>query len=298
MIAGVVEAGLVIVDKPGGMTSHDVVARLRRILRTRRIGHAGTLDPMATGVLVCGVDRATKLMGHLLLETKAYRATIRLGASTTTDDAQGEVLAEADAYEVTAADIEAGIDALTGDIMQVPSSVSAVKIGGRRAYERVRSGETVELAARPVTVSRFEISRTVRHGTYVDLDADIECSSGTYVRALARDLGTRLGVGGHLTELRRTRVGDFDIGSARTLEQLEADPALSLDLDAAVRLAFAVRDVDDEQARLLSHGMRLAPAGLTGTYAAADPSGRVIALLAESEGRAAPVLVLRPAGQD
>lgn len=298
MIAGVVEAGLVIVDKPGGMTSHDVVARLRRILRTRRIGHAGTLDPMATGVLVCGVDRATKLMGHLLLETKAYRATIRLGASTTTDDAQGEVLAEVDAYEVTAADIEAGIDALTGDIMQVPSSVSAVKIGGRRAYERVRSGETVELAARPVTVSRFEISRAVRHGTYVDLDADIECSSGTYVRALARDLGTRLGVGGHLTELRRTRVGDFDIGSARTLEQLEADPALSLDLDAAVRLAFAVRDVDDEQARLLSHGMRLAPAGLTGTYAAADPSGRVIALLAESEGRAAPVLVLRPAGQD
>src|SRR4051812_29074000 len=215
-------SGLVVVAKPGGLTSHDVVARLRRILRTRKVGHAGTLDTMATGVLVCGVGRATKLLGHLALDTKSYTATIRLGATTTTDDAEGEVVATADARGVSDAAIDAGISALTGTIAQVPSSVSAIKVDGQRAYSRVRAGEEVVLPARPVTVSEFTL--VARHGT--DLEVVVACSSGTYVRALARDLGAGLGVGGHLVALRRTRVGPFGLDHARTLEQLEADPQL------------------------------------------------------------------------
>src|SRR3954447_13000874 len=220
-------SGLVVVAKPGGLTSHDVVARLRRILRTRKVGHAGTLDPMATGVLVCGVGRGTKLLGHLALDTKAYTATIRLGAATTTDDAEGEVVSSADASDVPDAAVTAGIAALTGAIEQVPSSVSAIKVGGRRAYAMVRAGEHVELPARPVTVSEFVLldRRAVGGGAggggAVDLDVRVECTSGTYVRALARDLGAALGVGGHLTALHRTRVGPFTIEQARTLEQLE-----------------------------------------------------------------------------
>src|ERR687894_100191 len=212
-------SGLVVVDKPAGFTSHDVVARLRRILGTRKIGHAGTLDPMATGVLVCGVGRGTKLLGHLALDGKAYTATIRLGATTTTDEA-----------EVTDAAVAAGLAALTGPILQVPSAVSAIKVDGRRAYARVRAGEQVVLPARPVTVSAFTL--LARRGA--DLDVAVECSSGTYVRALARDLGAALGVGGHLTALRRTRVGPFRLAHARTLPGLEAAPEVSLSLADAV----------------------------------------------------------------
>ncbi len=289
-------SGLVVVDKPAGLTSHDVVARLRRILHTRKVGHAGTLDPMATGVLVCGVGRGTKLLGHLALDTastaKAYTATIRLGATTTTDDAEGETVATADPSAVTDEAIDAGIAALTGPILQVPSSVSAIKIDGRRAYARVRAGEQVVLPPRPVTVSTFTV--LARRGA--DLDVAVECSSGTYVRALARDLGAALGVGGHLTALRRTRVGPFRLEHARTLPELEEAPGLSLPLAAAVTAAFARRDVDAAEATDLSHGRPLPGAGLPGTYGVFAPDGRVLALVAERDGAARPVVVLAPAG--
>jgi tRNA pseudouridine55 synthase len=297
MIAAVdVAPGLLVVDKPSGMTSHDVVGRARRLLRTRKIGHAGTLDPMATGVLVLGVGRATRLLGHLALDTKEYTATIRLGASTGTDDAEGEVLATADASAVEPDAVRAGMAALTGDIQQVPAAVSAIKVDGRRAYARVRDGETVELAARPVTVSGFTLHELRRDGTYTDLEVSVACSSGTYVRALARDLGAGLGVGGHLTALRRTRVGPFELAGARTLDELAERPELTHDLDAAVRTAFRVRVADDDQARALSFGRPLEEAGIAGVYAVTDSAGRALALLREEQGSARPVLVLAPAG--
>jgi tRNA pseudouridine55 synthase len=285
-------SGLVVVDKPAGLTSHDVVARLRRILHTRRVGHAGTLDPLATGVLVCGVGRGTKLLGHLALDTKAYLATVRLGATTTTDDAEGEIVTTTDPSAATDEAIDSGIAALTGPILQVPSSVSAIKIDGRRAYARVRAGEQVVLPPRPVTVSTFTV--LARRGA--DLDVAVECSSGTYVRALARDLGAALGVGGHLTALRRTRVGPFRLEHARTLPELEEAPVLSLPLAAAVTAAFVRRDVDAAEAADLSHGRPLPGAGLPGTYGVFAPDGRVLALVAERDGAARPVVVLAPAG--
>lgn len=288
--------GLLIVDKDPGMTSHDVVGRCRRILGTRKIGHAGTLDPMATGVLVLGVERATKLLGLLTLTTKAYSATVRLGAATTTDDAEGEVLATVPAGHVTDTDIAAGVAALTGDIQQVPATVSAIKIDGERAYARHRAGEDVRLPARPVTVSRFAVLARHDRGEFVDLDVEVECSSGTYIRALARDLGATLGVGGHLTALRRTRVGPFTLEHARTLEALAAAPALSLPMDEAVRAAFPLRDIDPAQADDLRNGRWLEPVGRAEVYAAVDPDGKAIALLRESGKRAASVMVVRPAG--
>ena len=298
-------SGLVVVDKPGGLTSHDVVGRLRRLLGTRKIGHAGTLDPMATGVLVLGVERATRLLGHLALDTKAYAATIRLGVATSTDDAEGEVIATADAAGVDEADVRAGMAALTGAIEQVPSSVSAIKVDGKRAYRRVRDGEQVELAARPVTVSEFALDAVHRGAGYTDLDVRVECSSGTYVRALARDLGTGLGagagvgvgagVGGHLTALRRTRVGPFALDTARTLDELAERPELTHSLEAALAAAFQVRTADPTEAADLSHGRALAAAGIDGVYAVTAPDGRALALVSESDGRARPVLVLAPA---
>lgn len=291
-----VDPGLLIVDKPSGMTSHDVVSRVRRIMGTRRVGHAGTLDPMATGVLVLGLERATKLLGHLALDTKAYLATIRLGASTTTDDAEGEILAEADGSEVGEDALRDGIAELTGDIEQVPSAVSAVKVNGRRAYELARSGEQVELAARPVSVTRFDLLALRRDAATTELDVLVECSSGTYVRALARDLGARLGVGGYLGELRRTRVGPFGLSAVRTLEQLEQEPALSLEMDRAVEVAFPRRDVDRRTARALSYGQQVAAAGVDGTYGMFDPDGRAIALVQDRGRSAKPVLVVVPAG--
>ncbi|WP_067827879.1 tRNA pseudouridine(55) synthase TruB [Nocardia inohanensis] len=296
--------GLLIVDKDGGWTSHDVVAKCRGIVRTKKIGHAGTLDPMATGVLVLGVERATKMLGQLILTTKAYSATIRLGQATITDDAEGEVTATTAAGHLTDAEIASRVAELTGDIMQVPATVSAIKINGERAYARARAGEEVELAARPVTVSRFDIlaRRDIDTGatTFVDLDVEVECSSGTYIRALARDLGEKLGVGGHLTALRRTAVGPFTLEHARTLEQLSkaaesGDPLLSLDIDEAARAAFPTRDITDQQAEDLRNGRWLDPVGIKGVYAAIDSEGHTIALLQESGKRAASVMVVRPA---
>ncbi|AKH85160.1 tRNA pseudouridine synthase B [Streptomyces sp. CNQ-509] len=284
--------GLVIVDKPAGLTSHDVVGRLRRLARTRRVGHAGTLDPMATGVLVVGVEKATRLLGHLALTDKEYRATIRLGQTTVTDDAEGDVTAAADAGDLPPGAVDAGIAGLTGDIMQVPSAVSAIKVDGKRSYKRVLDGEAVELPARPVTVSTFVLhdvrAATAADGTRVtDLDVTVACSSGTYIRALARDLGAGLGVGGHLTALRRTRVGPYGLDGARTLEQLEERLDV-LPIGDAAAAAFPRWDVDAEQARLLSHGVRVAvPEGLAEEpHAVFGPDGRFLALVEPAGGRA------------
>jgi tRNA pseudouridine55 synthase len=295
-----VPPGVVIVDKPSGLTSHDVVARVRRIFGTRKVGHAGTLDPMATGVLVLGLERATKLLGHLALERKAYLATIRLGAATTTDDAEGDILSEVDGSAVVEDEVLAGIRALTGPIDQVPSAVSAVKVDGKRAYQRVRDGEDVQLAARPVVVHRFDVLSLRRIERATELDVLVDCSSGTYVRALARDLGAGLGVGGHLTALRRTQVGPFGLLNARTLDQLTENAELSLDLDDAVSLAFPRRDVGVREATALAHGQRLSPGGLPGTYGIFDPEGHVVALARDEgagrTGHASALVVLAPAG--
>ncbi|BCN43719.1 tRNA pseudouridine(55) synthase TruB [Rhodococcus hoagii] len=297
--SGLVGAGLLIVDKEAGMTSHDVVSRCRKLLNTRKVGHAGTLDPMATGVLILGVERATKLLGLLALTTKSYSATIRLGQATTTDDAEGEVLTTADASAVTDEQIAAEIAKLTGDIQQVPASVSAIKVDGQRAHALIRAGEEVTLAARPVTVSRFDVlaRRDVPgdSGGFVDLDVDVDCSSGTYIRALARDLGAALGVGGHLTALRRTSVGPFTLEHARTLEQLAEDPAVSLDIDQAAQTAFPHRQISAAEAESISQGRWLEPIGRKEIYAAIDPSGHTIALIQERGKRASSVMVVRPA---
>ncbi|MDQ1628347.1 MAG: tRNA pseudouridine55 synthase [Actinomycetota bacterium] len=283
--------GLLVVDKPAGWTSHDVVARTRRLAGTRRVGHAGTLDPMATGVLVLGLGKATRLLGHLTLTEKAYDATIRLGASTLTDDAEGEVTATTSAGEVTEQAIREGVAALTGAIEQVPSSVSAIKVDGERAYRRVRAGDEVTLAARPVVVSQFEVLAVRRTGDSVDVDVSLVCSSGTYVRALARDLGAALGVGGHLRALRRTRVGPYDLDASRTLEQLEVELDV-LPMAAAVRAAFPVREVDAAAAVVISHGGPLPALGMgPGPVAVLGPDGAFLALVEERDGRAKPTAV-------
>ena len=294
--------GLVIVDKPGGWTSHDVVGKMRRLVGTRRVGHAGTLDPMATGVLVLGIERATRLLGHLALTRKEYEATIRLGQRTITDDAEGEVTEQAPAERVTAiADeaIAAGIAKLSGEIMQVPSSVSAIKVDGVRSYARVRSGDEVKLAARPITVYAFEL-REVRHLAaegLIDLDVRVVCSSGTYIRALARDLGEQLGVGGHLTALRRTRVGPYTLAEAEPLAALtalvEAGQAVPvLPIADAAGAAFPRYDADEEQAKAIAHGGPLPARGLgPGPIAVFAPDGAFLALVEEQGRRCKPIAV-------
>jgi len=291
----VTDAGLVVVDKPRGVTSHDVVSNCRRIFATRKVGHAGTLDPMATGVLVVGIERATKILGLLTATDKSYAATIRLGQVTTTDDADGEVLRTVSAAHITGADIETAVTALRGDISQIPSAVSAVKVGGKRAYRLVREGQPVELAARTVRIDRFEVSDVRRSGDVVDVDVDVDCSSGTYIRALARDVGAALGVGGHLVALRRTRVGQFGLDEARTLDALADEPCLSYTVDEACLLAFPRRDLTAEEAESARHGRALAPSGIDGIYAATAPDGRVISLLRDEGARTKPVVVVRPA---
>lgn len=278
-----VSPGILLVDKPSGLTSHDVVARVRRAFGTRKVGHAGTLDPMATGLLVIGVEGATRLLTYIVGADKTYEATIRLGSTTTTDDAEGDVLTEADAAAVSAltdSQLADGIAALTGTISQVPSSVSAIKVDGRRAYDRVRAGEDVVLAAREVTVSRFdEIGRRAGEGV-LELDVVVDCSSGTYIRSLARDLGAALGVGGHLTALRRTRVGDFDVRDAVNIDEL-AD-AVPLTPAAAAARVVAPLAVSADEARDLRHGKRLAgqASRLAGPVAAAiDAEGVLVGIV-------------------
>lgn len=286
--------GLIIVDKPGGMTSHDVVARCRRLARTRRVGHGGTLDPMATGVLIIGVGRATRLLTYVVGASKVYRGTIRLGQATVTDDAEGEVTSAADASGVSDAAILAALAAQTGTVDQVPSAVSAIKVNGVRAYKQVREGKAVELAARRVTISRIDVTATRRDTPgLVDVDVEVDCSSGTYIRAIARDLGAALGVGGHLTALRRTAVGDFDLQEAASLEALAelADP-VTLPLAQALRRVFTVRDADAEETRILSHGGPLAAVGLTGPYAVFGADGAPLAVVSERDGKARAEIVL------
>jgi len=288
--------GLLLVDKPAGWTSHDVVARIRRVCGTRRVGHAGTLDPMATGVLVLGVGKATKLLTFLVGCDKGYAATVRLGESTVTDDAEGDVVASADAGEVSRAAIDAAVAGLTGAIQQVPSSVSAIKIDGQRSYARVRSGEDVKLAARPVTVSRFAVLDVRSAGTGLDVDIEVEVSSGTYVRALARDLGSALGVGGHLTALRRTRVGRYAIADAVPLESLEpGGPVPLVSMGDAARAQFALHELTAEEATAVGHGQRI-PIAREGepVVAALGPDGSLVAMLDESGPEARPIVVFAP----
>ncbi len=275
-------------DKPAGMTSHDVVARIRREFGTRKVGHAGTLDPMATGVLILGIERGTKFLAHMVAATKAYDATIRLGASTTTDDFEGEVINQTSAEHITDEQALAEIKKLTGDIMQKPAKVSAIKIDGKRAYQRVRDGEEVDIPARPVTVSRFDVnaSRTEPR----EFDVTVECSSGTYIRSLARDLGDSLGVGGHLTALRRTAVGPFLLADASPIDNLQ----LSLTLDEALVRCYPRLDVTEEEAAKLAMGQWLEPRGLKGTHAAVGPDGRSVALIKEQGKRLATVFVAHP----
>lgn len=265
------QAGLVLVDKPEGWTSHDVVARIRRVANTRRVGHAGTLDPMATGLLVLGVESATKLLTFIVGADKTYEATIRLGASTITDDRESEFLEQAseDAVAVvTDKQIFDAIAGLTGNIEQVPSSVSAIKVDGVRAYAKVRGGDEVKLKARPVTVSRFEVlGEPHRLDGFIDLDVIIDCSSGTYIRALARDLGAALGIGGHLTALRRTRVGGYSIDQASTLPEAGDDLRIIPSVEASK--AFEVLQLTEQQVVDLRHGKRIANEhGLSGDISA------------------------------
>jgi tRNA pseudouridine55 synthase len=287
-------AGLVVVDKPAGMTSHDVVARVRRLAGTRKVGHAGTLDPMATGVLVLGVNRATRLLGHLMLTEKAYDATVRLGAATTTDDAEGEVVAAVSAADVDPATVRAVLSEFVGDIEQVPTAVSAIKVDGKRAYQRVRDGERVELEARPVTVHELVVHDVAPgpadgNPPTLDVTLSVRCSSGTYIRAIARDLGARLGVGGHLTALRRTAVGPFDLAAARTLDQLGEEFAMVPIADAA-RAGFAARELDEAQAADVRVGRPL-PVAIDGLTAVFAPDGEFLALYEPRGDVARPVAV-------
>jgi len=306
--------GLLIVDKSAGWTSHDVVARCRRLCGTRRVGHAGTLDPMATGVLVLGINRATKLLTFLVGCDKTYTATIRLGQSTLTDDAEGEITTSHDVVGLSVEAVERAVAGLTGEIAQVPSSVSAIKVDGQRSYARVRAGQDVVLPARPVTVSRFDIldQRTgpvAGHGiaglqghSVLDLDVIVDVSSGTYIRALARDLGTALGVGGHLTALRRTAVGRFGLDSAHSLGELEiasesgAMPVLAL--SAVARASFAVRELTAREATAVGYGQRIPShsAGRSQPVAAFSPQGHLVAMLDESGTLAKAHVVFTPSG--
>lgn len=279
------DSGLVVVDKPAGITSHDVVSRVRRLAGTRKVGHAGTLDPMATGVLVLGVNRATRLLGHLMLTEKSYDATIRLGVATTTDDAEGEIVSTASTEEVTEAAIRSALAGFVGDIEQVPTAVSAIKVDGKRAYQRVRDGEEVELKARPVTIHALDVTRV----SGAEVDISVRCSSGTYIRAIARDLGAQLDVGGHLTALRRTAVGAFDLGSASTLEEL-AESFRMVPIADAARATFPSYSLDDAQAADVRVGRRLA-IDISEQTAVFAPDGEFLAIYEPGEPAAKAVAV-------
>jgi tRNA pseudouridine55 synthase len=277
-------SGIILVDKPAGLTSHDVVARARRLIGTRKVGHAGTLDPMATGLLVLGANSSTRLLTYLVGLDKEYTATIRLGAASTTDDAEGELLPTHDVTAVTDDAIAAGVAALRGDIMQRPSSVSAIKVDGKRAYTLAREGEDVVLAERSVTIRAFDVLG-IERGEWIDVGVRVECSSGTYIRALARDLGENLGVGGHLTVLRRTRVGPFSVEQAVPID--ESMPERLIPPAVAATALFPRLDLDDAQASELANGKRIAiTASAAGPLAAIAPDGTLVGLVEAVDGRA------------
>jgi tRNA pseudouridine55 synthase len=281
--------GVLVVDKPTGLSSHAVVGRVRRLAGTRKVGHAGTLDPLATGVLVLGIGRGTRLLHFLVGADKQYAATVRLGVTTTTDDADGEVTATADASGCTEHQVRAAAAVLTGHIHQVPSAVSAIKVDGRRAYARVRAGEQVHLSPRPVTVSALDVlaCSAAEVAGAVDVRVHVACSSGTYVRALARDLGVSLGVGGHLTALRRTRVGPFGLDDAHPLDELDPPiDAAVLALGEAATRFLPPRVLADDEAEKVRHGVAPPPSGVPGPVALLDAGHRLLAVAEDAGSRA------------
>lgn len=298
-------SGLVLIDKPQGFTSHDVVAKMRGIAGTRRVGHAGTLDPMATGLLILGVNAGTKLLTYLVGEDKTYEATIRLGASTITDDAEGEITSVAEPGIVAAINetaILAAIESLRGEILQVPSSVSAIKVDGERAYAKVRAGDEVKLAARPVRVTKFEVTSALRRvntesANFIDLDVLVDCSSGTYIRALARDLGNALGVGGHLTSLRRTRIASYELSSAQQLEGLTRETLRVQSMVDAVRGAFELLELTEQQQIDIRHGKRITASASSSNRIAATFQGELVGIL-EKAGQQLKSTVVFAKGSD
>jgi tRNA pseudouridine55 synthase len=287
--------GFLVVDKEPGMTSHDVVAIARRALGTRKVGHAGTLDPMATGVLVLGFNNGTRLLQYITDGDKSYQGTVVLGASTVTDDFEGEVISTADASSITGEQINAVLDTMRGTFMQRPSSVSAVKVDGERAYDRVRAGETVVLASREVTISQLDVLEIRHLDQRIEIDIEVTCSAGTYIRSIARDCGDELKVGGHLSALRRTRVAGFTTSGAASITGLKNGEFTTLDLADVARVTFQVREIALDEKLELSFGRTLAQNPTEGIYAGISSSNELIALLSNVEGKAKPIAVFAPA---
>lgn len=287
--------GFLVVDKAPAMTSHDVVAVARKALGTRKVGHAGTLDPMATGVLVLGFGNGTRLLQYITDGDKSYLATVVLGAATVTDDQEGEIISDADASKITDEEIRTGLSKMVGEIQQRPSSVSAVKVAGERAYDRVRAGEVFELAARTITISSLEVLDIRRAGSRIEIDIDVTCSAGTFIRAIARDLGNDLSVGGHLSALRRTRVAGFSIDQAITFEALKGQDFKALELSDVARQTFNVRELALDEVAELSFGRPLTSNVSDEIFAALSPDNRLIALLKNEIGKAKPIAVFAAA---
>ena len=290
--------GFVVVDKAGAMTSHDVVAVGRRVLGTRKVGHAGTLDPMATGVLILGFGNGTRLLQYITDGDKSYRATIALGATTVTDDVEGEVISRAtqsQLADISDEQIHSALASMRGVISQRPSSVSAVKVDGKRAHERVRAGEVFELASREVTISQLDVLEIRRSAVAIQIDIEVTCSAGTFIRAIARDLGATLNVGGHLTLLRRTRVASFGEDVANSFERFKSGDFETLGLIDVARSIFKVRELTLEEAQELSFGRKISASPLTGIYAAISTSNELIALLENRDDGAKPIAVFAPA---
>jgi len=287
--------GFLVVDKAPGMTSHDVVAVARKALGTRKVGHAGTLDPMATGVLVLGFGNGTRLLQYITDGDKSYTATVVLGAATITDDREGEIISEVDASQVTDDQIKSGLAKMVGEIQQRPSSVSAVKVDGERAYDRVRAGEVFELAARTITISSLDILEIRRVKLRIEVDIDVTCSAGTFIRAIARDLGSDLKVGGHLSALRRTRVAGFPISQAISFDELKAQTFTPLALSDVARATFEVRELGLDEVSELSFGRPLVSNSSDQIFAALSPDDRLIALLKNESGKAKPIAVFAAA---
>jgi tRNA pseudouridine55 synthase len=287
--------GFLVVDKEPGMTSHDVVAIARRALGTRKVGHAGTLDPMATGVLVLGFNNGTRLLQYITDGDKSYQATVVLGTSTVTDDFEGEVISTANASSITDEQINAVLDTMRGTFMQRPSSVSAVKVDGERAYDRVRAGETVVLAPREVTISQLDVLEIRHLDQRIEIDIEVTCSAGTYIRSIARDCGDELKVGGHLSALRRTRVAGFTTAGAASIAELKNGEFTTLDLADVARVTFPVREIALDEKLELSFGRTIAQNPTEGIYAGISSSNELIALLSNVEGKAKPIAVFAPA---
>ena len=290
--------GFVVVDKAGAMTSHDVVAVGRRVLGTTKVGHAGTLDPMATGILILGFGNGTRLLQYITDGDKSYRATIALGATTVTDDVEGEVILRAtqsQLADISDEQIHSALASMRGVISQRPSSVSAVKVDGKRAHERVRAGEVFELASREVTISQLDVLEIRRSAVAIQIDIEVTCSAGTFIRAIARDLGATLNVGGHLTHLRRTRVASFGEDVANSFERFKSGDFETLGLIDVARSIFKVRELTLEEAQELSFGRKISASPLTGIYAAISTSNELIALLENRDDGAKPIAVFAPA---